>query len=610
MKEYTIIRVEKIKTRSGLVQRAQHNERTKETPNADEARRGLNYEYVNLTGQPILDLLDARTKEAGVGLPRANATLCVEVLLTGGPEAEVWQRAPKTAPHPGRAADMRDSSWAKDVVEFARKEWGKNLISLVLHQDEKTPHFQAFVVPLVGAGGGRNGETNPKELSEQLPADAPARRSARDLFTPRRLAQLQTDFSEVMEPHGFQRGIAGSRAHHKTMGEMYGLLEKTATEITPSLGPVTNERFALDSPPKNFMTWGTWRSETENQINAALDRLREEANAKLALAGQIVVAAAGGNEASERSREWVEKEKKHKVGLATDVVILELKLSNEQSTVRDLTRELTQAKATEADASKRHAAKLDELALHAFQGTLPPKVVACGKELWEAARERALKAQAESLAIPLKSEAQYYDNMLVKGYQYKRVAEGKLYLVDGRTDARFDASLRPGGPDARPLSEQIAQAVEATRLAEAAAQKARLDRQLVDDRAWELKHHRQTEYSALQTFGYRIRPDEYLTARVRVPTDAVHGIVRQLGASTATADEKPGKDGLTGINLLYSPRLNDKCTLISDFLKKVESKGGEVYEFPDARATRQERTGSDRSSGFSSGLENSQEITI
>ncbi|WP_035566627.1 MobV family relaxase [Hymenobacter sp. IS2118] len=609
MKEYTIIRVEKIKTRSGLVQRVQHNERTKDTPNADEARLGLNHEYVNLTGQPILDLLDARTKEAGVGTPRANATLCVEVLLTGGPEAEVWQRAPKTAPHPGRAADMRDSQWANDVVAFARKEWGKNLISLVLHQDEKTPHFQAFVVPLVGAGGGRSGETNPKELSEQLPADEPARRSARDLFTPRRLAQLQTDFSEAMEPHGFKRGIAGSRAHHKTMGEMYGLLEKTAADIAPSLAPVSNERFTVKSPLMNIVT-KDWRMDLENQINAELDRMRDEANAKLALAGQVAVAAAGGNEASGRSREWVEKEKKHKVGLSTEVLILELKLSNEQSTVRDLTRELTQVKAAEADLVKRHAGQIDELALHAFQGTLPTKVVVRGKELWEAARERALVAQAQSLAVPLENEAQYHENMRTRGYPQKRAADGTQYLVESRTDARFDATLRPGGPDARPLVEQIAQAVEATRLAAAAAHKARRDRQLADDRAWELKHHREAEYRALQTFGYRIRPDEYLTARVRVPTDAVHGIVRQLGANTATADEKPGKDGLTGINLCYSPRLNGQCTLISDFLKRVESKGGEVYEFPNAEAARQKAAGSDRSSGFSTGLEQSQEKSM
>ena len=609
-REYTIIRVEKIKTRSGLVQRAQHNERTKETPNADEARLGMNHEYVNLTGQPILELLDARTKAADVGSPRANATLCVEVLLTGGPEAEVWQRAPKTAPHPGQAADMRDSPWAKDVVAFARKEWGANLISLVLHQDEKTPHFQAFVVPLVGTGGGRSGETNPKDLNEQLPAGTPARRSARDLFTPRRLAQLQTDFSEAMEPHGFKRGIAGSRAHHKTMGEMYGLLEKSATDIAPTLAPIGNERFALESPPKNFLTWGTWRSETENRINAELDRLREEANAKLAIAGQVAVAAAGGNEASGRSREWVEKEKKHKVGLTDTVFILEMKLGMEQDTVRDLTRELAQAKVAEAELVKRHAVQWDNLALHAVQKTLPTEFVARGKEQWKAARERALAAQVQSLALPLASEAQFYENMLDKGYHRKRAADGTVYLVDGRTDARFDATLRPGGPDARPLAEQIARAVEATKLAEQAARQAKWERQLADDREYELNRHRDAEYRVLQIFGCRIRPDEYLTARVRVPSDAVAGIVKKYGANIATADERPGQDGLTGINLRYNLRVNGECTRIGAFLKNVETNGGEVYEFADAQADRQKRAGSDRSTGYNYGLEQSPEITM
>jgi len=268
MKPRTIIRIEKVKTRSGLVQRMQHNERTKETPNADEARQGMNHEHVNVAGESILALLDARTASAGVGKPRANATVCVEILLTGGPEAEVWQRAPATAQNPGQAADMRGSQWEADVVSFAHKEWGENLLSLKLHQDEKTPHFQAFVVPIVGAGGGRSGEANPKNLDEQLPADTPARRSARDLFTPRRLAQLQTDFSVEMEPHGFTRGIAGSRAHHKTMGEMYGLLEKTATDIAPTMAPVRSERFKVEPPRMNFVT-DKWLSKLEDEINAS-----------------------------------------------------------------------------------------------------------------------------------------------------------------------------------------------------------------------------------------------------------------------------------------------------------------------------------------------------
>ena len=620
MNDYAIIRIEKIKTRAGLVQRTQHNERTKETPNANEDRLGLNHEYVNVTGQPILALLDARTTAAGVGKPRANATLCVEVLMTGGPEAEVWQRSPATGQNPGQAADMRGSKWEADAVSFARKEWGENLLSLKLHQDEKTPHFQAFVVPIVGAGGGRSGETNPKNLTEQLLDDAPARRSARDLFTPRRLAQLQTYFSDVMEPHGFKRGIPGSRAHHKTMTEMYGLLEKTATDLVPSLAPVRNERFMLESPPRSLFKQEDWRSRIEDQINTALDRVREEANAKLVLAGQVAVAAAGGNEAAERSREWVEKEKQHKTGLEKTVAILRVELDTANDTVRDLSQQLSQAKTDAKEVAKDHAARWDNMVLHAVQGTLPAEAVTRGKEVWQAERARAREAQQRALALPLESEAVYHERMRAAGYQQQFNTAGNPILVNDRTGARFKELVRPDGTEARSLAEQIAQAVQQTaravQEAERAAQEnqrviqASLDRQRDAAREHELTLHRKTEYAALQAVSYNLSTRDYLTARIRVPSEAVTSVVQQLGANIAIADKKPGEDGLMGINLVYKPQVSHQCTRVSDLLARVASKGGEVYELPEAQAARQQGAASVRSTGLDYGVDRSHEPGI
>ena len=611
MKVYAIIRVEKIKTRSLLVERRKHNERTKETLNADEARLGMNHEYVNVTGEPILALLDARTKEAGLDKPRANATLCMEILLTGGPEAEVWQRAPGTPEKPGYAADMRGSQWEADVVSFAHKEWGKNLLTLKLHQDETTPHFQAFVVPIVGAGGGRNGEANPKKLDERLPADTPARRSAHDLFTPRRLAQLQTDFSVAMEPHGFTRGIAGSRAHHKTMAQMYGLLDKTATDLAPSLAPIRNERFDLEKPTMKFVT-EKWLREREEEVNARLNRMAEEANAKLALAGQIAIAAAGGNEASGRSREWVEQMKKDKDDLVKTVTTLQGELSTAKDAVRNLTQELAQAKAAAVEVAKQHAERWDSLALHAVQGSLPAEAAARGNAVWQAERTRALEAQQRALAVPLASEAVYHERMRADGFEQGLNAAGVPVLMAKETGARFKATLRPGGAEAPSLAEQIDRAVQKTERSAQAEQRsiqASLERQRAADREYELKKQYEAEYRTLDMFGYKTRRDQYLTARVRVPTNEVAGIVQHWGANMATADEKPGKDGLTGINFRYSPQVNGQCTRMTDFLQRVASKGGQVYEFADARADRQERAGTDRSSGPGYGLEQSREIS-
>ena len=86
--------------------------------------------------------------------------------------------------------------------------------------------------------------------------------------------------------------------------------------------------------------------------------------------------------------------------------------------------------------------------------------------------------------------------------------------------------------------------------------------------------------------------------------------MKKYGANIATADERPGQDGLTGINLRYNLRVNGECTRIGAFLKNVETNGGEVYEFADAQADRQKRAGSDRSTGYNYGLEQSPEITM
>jgi hypothetical protein len=610
---FAIIRVEKVKTRQALTQRAKHNDRTKDTPNADPQRFDLNKEYVNLAERSILELLDARTAEAGVGRPRANATLCVEVLFTGGPEAAVWQRSPGKNGQLGPAADMRGSQWETDNVAFAHKEWGKNLLSLKLHQDELTPHFQAFIVPIVGAGGGRNGEVNPKQLLEQLPDGTPARRSARDLFSPQRLARLQTDYAVVVEPHGFKRGINGSRAHHKDMREMYGLLNKTTTEIAPLVEADHVEPYKL-IPPSNPLQWSKWLRETEADINARLVASDE----KLRLAGQIAVAAAGGNEAAGRSREWVEKEKQHKTGLEGKVVklesevkLLEFKLIMEGGTVRELRHQLQAARDKEARLIEKHLAQQDKCILQALQNTLPADVEARAKAQWRAALGKTREEVVKALALPLASESVFNERLARQGYRWEEATANKpRRLVDNQTGVHFpEAKVQPGGEQSLPLGEQIGQAVQATQQAQQQAKQAEMARQQADMRAHQHQQHVANEHWELERFRSERGRDGREVARVRVPVANVTALVESIGRYTAVADEKPGKDGLQGINLSYYPSAGSNGMRVSDFLDKAKELGGEVYELADARATRELYAASDRQLAANYSVEKSQQIT-
>jgi hypothetical protein len=96
---------------------------------------------------------------------------------------------------------------------------------------------------------------------------------------------------------------------------------------------------------------------------------------------------------------------------------------------------------------------------------------------------------------------------------------------------------------------------------------------------------------------------------VRVPVANVTALVESIGRYTAVADEKPGKDGLQGINLSYYPSAGSNGMRVSDFLDKAKELGGEVYELADARATRELYAASDRQLAANYSVEKSQQIT-
>lgn len=585
-RQYAIIRVEKVKTPGDIRQREAHNLRTKETPNADPERLAMDQELINLTGQPLEELVNERIKEAiGSRKVRGDQVLCMEVIMTGSPDA--FERDAR-----GNVPDQRGTQWLAAELQFAKERWGKNMVSFMLHQDEKTPHIHAFLVPITEKG----------------------RLNANELFTPKTLSELQTDYGIAMKEYGMERGLAGSRASHKGMREMYALQGQTAAQLAPLLEPVATPAFQLARPTRSerAMDIDGYLKREQDRLNAQLAAVVKEGNDKLALAGDIAVAKAGEADQARGNRNWVAAEKKQKTELGGKVNELELKVSWKEMEVENLTEKIAQMQVAEARQVESRKAQRDQLALQVAQGTPPADLLKRGQELWEAERAQATAMLAKRLELPLASEAEYYERVRNSGYSWGRRAPDKPQeLIENRTGARFTwAQVKPGGPEAPTLATQIAQAVQATEQAKQEREQANAARQLAAIRASQRRLHLSLEYGALQEFSAERGHSGYAVARIRVPHANVAEMVASLGRNTAVADEKPDTDGLTGINLCYNPRATGASARISTAMARAEALGGEVFERDEAKATRQKNTASDHSLAANYAVEKKQDKGI
>jgi hypothetical protein len=196
MTNFAIARVGKLSTNGKISSANAHNLRTRPVPNAnpDAEPPRLLFGSKDLVGAVSAGL-------AGVKV-RRNSVRCSELLLTGSPEAM-------------EKIDLE--RWASENLTWLKHRYGKNLLQVVFHQDETTPHIHAMILPL-----NPDGKLSAKRFwGEQ-----------------KGLAQLQTDYAKAMEPFGLRRGVEGSKAKHETLKRFYS----TANAGTPPRLPESPTR--------------------------------------------------------------------------------------------------------------------------------------------------------------------------------------------------------------------------------------------------------------------------------------------------------------------------------------------------------------------------------
>lgn len=207
---YTVLHLEKAKGNdSGM---SAHIERTIHPKNADASRSYLNKEMIaypdgikNRTSA-IQHRLDNAKLKRKIG---TNQVRAIRIMLSGTHETMKTIEKNRQLDH-----------WCDDNLKWLKETFGEeNLVSAVLHMDEKTPHIHATVIPIVS--GERRKAKKENTDSYKKKNQNSNRLCADDVMARNKLKHYQNTYATVMAKYGLRRGIEGSEAKHISTAEYY-----------------------------------------------------------------------------------------------------------------------------------------------------------------------------------------------------------------------------------------------------------------------------------------------------------------------------------------------------------------------------------------------------
>lgn len=202
---YCFMSIEKIKTSAGFSRKQAHNLREGFVPNADISRTFMNEELIKpKVGNSFNQTYKQRVKESEfykTHKVRKDAVKGLEIMCTYGL---------------GKNEKMPDEftldKWKEENIAWLKKTFGEeNVISVVLHMDEVTPHLHAIVVPMV---------------DQQLNATQYIGKKSR-------LSHLQDTYAEQMKSVGLRRGLKHSCAKHTDIRKFYADLNNELKKELP-----------------------------------------------------------------------------------------------------------------------------------------------------------------------------------------------------------------------------------------------------------------------------------------------------------------------------------------------------------------------------------------
>lgn len=192
-----------------------HIERIVIPGNADPERTYLNKEFIEFPEEVKnrTQAIQYRIEHAGIKRKVShNQVRALQIMLSGTHEDM------KHIKDTGKLDE-----WCKDNIDWLQNTFGKeNVVSAVLHLDEKTPHIHAAVVPIVkGERRKAKAEENNGKKKYRKKSKDTIRLCADDVVARDKLEHYQSTYAEKMEKYGLERGVRGSETRHLSTDQFY-----------------------------------------------------------------------------------------------------------------------------------------------------------------------------------------------------------------------------------------------------------------------------------------------------------------------------------------------------------------------------------------------------
>jgi hypothetical protein len=195
-----IFRISKLKSFGSFAGAEHHNNRSRETKNADADRTQDNFVFL---GEAKGELATLARERIGDQTIRKNAVLGIDVFISASPE----YFRPDDPGNVGYWECDRVDAWVEANTKFLKQEFGeKQILRAECHLDESTPHIHAVVIPLTDKG----------------------KLSYRQLYGGKRseLSALQDRAWEAVAHLGLERGMKGSQAEHREIKDWYAEMQR------------------------------------------------------------------------------------------------------------------------------------------------------------------------------------------------------------------------------------------------------------------------------------------------------------------------------------------------------------------------------------------------